>query len=1178
MFIGKQLPVRTLLTLLLLLLYSILNAQWITQKPSEFMGQIPEITPPSPTVSSLMKFEEVPVNNYTGIPDISIPICSIETLSKDITIGVGLKYHPSSIAVDETASYTGLGWNLFAGGTISRTVNGSPDEIFTGEARQRIGILQDNINDPAQGDDIINRYYEVLSLLGTGNSDILKIGRFIWKTAHLGRFDTQHDLFQYNFMGHTGRFFIKRNQSSGVLEVVKLDNDNSINIKLLSTSTYDYYMHQYNIEFNGFELYDDKGYKYVFGVTDEAIQAIEVTDYTDANAIQGYRNGMDISPSKMIYKSAFHLTKIFDNNNKLLADFNYIAATETTTVENSVHNAVTQSPDAAYLLKASSGGTIEGSLPMSTRSVVTTKVVTLKLSQIDIVNKGKIKFEVLTGREDSDINPEAAYLHSIIVENQFNEKIKEFHFHYFYSTIIGSGFKSAKVIRMMLESVVQKDVFGVEPDMTYSLSYKEPYINQEGALFKDYWGYYNRRKYGNREPDKYWCTAQVLQKMSLPTGGAVEFDFGPNTYSFIGDEPVIDFSIDDDYIEPIEVQVPEEGEIGFFPDPVIPIRELFFIPIAHVPGGSFYFYSDTDPTHQSIDALGDKAMNDGTGRTQPFTIESNHKYYIGYTVPEGSEPGFGRVQIVSKDRAITTNSSPLPDNQWLMGGGVRINKIKYFTNDDPLNLPAKVKTYDYRLVSNPAKSSGSLAFAKPLFDFYQFRELLSNNQVINGSTTNNYFLVAKFWTTATHNNLKYIRTQGSDVGYKNVTVREFGNGKSQFTYTSPIDYPQPEANYHQPPFPHTQNLDYKRGLLLNERHFAERIIQNDTLYRILSDIKNDYKREMYNNDYDGYRVIGHTFLPSTSAIDSRFDPFGGFDSCMEATKWDGGYYTPALRRNDYQAYLSPGEELRELFGWPVLTKRVSNEYFYTNDNFGNNVVRTPMVSTTEEFTYDFSIKKMIQSTKTNSSGEVLKTKFFYDQNFANRNRIGMLKSTEKYRDDILLEKDEITFLNSWGNNSSYLPSAISYAKGSNPLEIKVHFNKYDEFSNPLEVRRDNDVTICYIWGYNKSLPIAMIKNMDYATIAANPTLQSYINSAVSASNSNSTASLLENLKLIRSTLAGTALVTGFTYKPLVGVTNTMDERGYVTSYSYDGYGRLKESKDADSNTISTNKYHYRSSN
>jgi hypothetical protein len=56
----------------LLLVAVTINTALFAQNP-EIKTDLPTIIPPSPTVAALMKFEEVPVSNYTGVPDISIP-------------------------------------------------------------------------------------------------------------------------------------------------------------------------------------------------------------------------------------------------------------------------------------------------------------------------------------------------------------------------------------------------------------------------------------------------------------------------------------------------------------------------------------------------------------------------------------------------------------------------------------------------------------------------------------------------------------------------------------------------------------------------------------------------------------------------------------------------------------------------------------------------------------------------------------------------------------------------------------------------------------------------------------------------------------------------------------------------------------------------------------------------
>lgn len=81
-----------------------------------------------------MKFEETPVSNYNGIPDISIPIYGVEG---NLNFDISLKYHPLSIKHNEVAGDTGLGWSLFAGGTISRTIRGGYPDDYNDVASQK---------------------------------------------------------------------------------------------------------------------------------------------------------------------------------------------------------------------------------------------------------------------------------------------------------------------------------------------------------------------------------------------------------------------------------------------------------------------------------------------------------------------------------------------------------------------------------------------------------------------------------------------------------------------------------------------------------------------------------------------------------------------------------------------------------------------------------------------------------------------------------------------------------------------------------------------------------------------------------------------------------------------------------------------------------------------------------
>lgn len=109
---------RHLVTLLLIINYAAL-AQTSNPKPKL------DITPPSPEASALAKYGNIPVSAYTGVPNISVPVYTIQ--AGDIKVPISLNYHASGIRVDEEASWVGLGWSLQANGVISRVIRGKDD-------------------------------------------------------------------------------------------------------------------------------------------------------------------------------------------------------------------------------------------------------------------------------------------------------------------------------------------------------------------------------------------------------------------------------------------------------------------------------------------------------------------------------------------------------------------------------------------------------------------------------------------------------------------------------------------------------------------------------------------------------------------------------------------------------------------------------------------------------------------------------------------------------------------------------------------------------------------------------------------------------------------------------------------------------------------------------------------
>ncbi|MBN2612999.1 MAG: hypothetical protein JXB00_15705 [Bacteroidales bacterium] len=83
--------------------------------------------PQSPTAAAYSRYGEIPVDFSTGVPNIEIPIYTLEV--GDVKVPVTISYHASGIKVKDLASEVGLGWVLNYGGSLTVNILGIPDVI-----------------------------------------------------------------------------------------------------------------------------------------------------------------------------------------------------------------------------------------------------------------------------------------------------------------------------------------------------------------------------------------------------------------------------------------------------------------------------------------------------------------------------------------------------------------------------------------------------------------------------------------------------------------------------------------------------------------------------------------------------------------------------------------------------------------------------------------------------------------------------------------------------------------------------------------------------------------------------------------------------------------------------------------------------------------------------------------
>lgn len=110
--------------------FLIVSLLWVALPPTHAQDQVnkpsPALSPKPPNTAALGRFGEHPVSLNTGVPSISVPVFDIT--AGQLRVPVSLDYHAGGYKVTDRASWVGLGWALTAGGSISRTVIGRPDE------------------------------------------------------------------------------------------------------------------------------------------------------------------------------------------------------------------------------------------------------------------------------------------------------------------------------------------------------------------------------------------------------------------------------------------------------------------------------------------------------------------------------------------------------------------------------------------------------------------------------------------------------------------------------------------------------------------------------------------------------------------------------------------------------------------------------------------------------------------------------------------------------------------------------------------------------------------------------------------------------------------------------------------------------------------------------------------
>lgn len=206
---------------------------------------------PSAMSLELNKFSEYPVSINTGVPEISIPLYSIEFGGQQIPIM--LRYHASGIKLGQTSGNVGVGWSFSPVFQISRTIRGREDDLYPMPNLdslnwEYISSGSSNFSTKLLRDRYLARFARSATGSNSNYPPIFGTGTLI---------DSEMDIYRYTLADRSGRFvFASRNPFLAAL----IDNDGrelDIDFHKRTPSEYAY-----------FNVKDDRGWAYTFGKDD----------------------------------------------------------------------------------------------------------------------------------------------------------------------------------------------------------------------------------------------------------------------------------------------------------------------------------------------------------------------------------------------------------------------------------------------------------------------------------------------------------------------------------------------------------------------------------------------------------------------------------------------------------------------------------------------------------------------------------------------------------------------------------------------------------------------------------------------------------------------------------------------------------------------------------------------
>ncbi|WP_075342038.1 hypothetical protein [Tenacibaculum agarivorans] len=1114
--------------------------------------------PPSPTVASLVTIEKDSVNS-SGMIAQNVPLWNIKVGKYEFPIQ--LFYSSSGVKVEEMSSYVGTGWNLSAGGVITRSVVDLPDDMIS--SLHGRGILHNNLlKDIKSLESSIttNGYNENTS------KDFIK-NKVNENLQDRTRNDTQPDIFYFNFFGIQGKFLFNEDK-----EIVSISNDNfKFSYELASDNT-----------LSSFTITDTKGIVYTF-----SIREYSKTEYTGGSAFEGF-NRRSRDRKKMDYYSSWHLTSILTPDNRTIT-FDY------------------DDESTKYELRDVVAGKICG-----TKQCDDTNLSTQEIAKRDVDNniQGAVtKFEV-SSKKIKTISSEDLFtidftnvarqdlegglkLYRISVKNMYGEEVENYQFNHSYFNSPGMPTTDQyEYKRLKLNDIRRKGRFFQQ--FTYYEDYPLPH---KKSTEQDYWGYYNKNGATSLVPKVYVEDETIIVgKQEHKYHIFSPKDVAANKIETYGS---IERNVNSSYIH-----------MGM-------LKKIDY----QTGGSKTFYYEPNDFTHKEYTS-GDTAIKGNGVRVQKIEYSDGNKIETlnySYKKPDTNVssgrlsylpqfavhiPWYVRYDIINHDLITITSPSysnyvrqeiRMEEIKWTDSNGnefVRYERRYCFAGGgNNLEFSPTNKRNEYFAMTTKRYSKSQLPLSLNVEHPIAYSHI-TLDEGENGKKEFHFDVLGaideeSLPTGFDHKKFRH-RSAFSTFNWYLADRTQLQQGPCMFGTLLPIGsatlngvtkhYNLVDLTGYSHPFAPKPNWNRYFGSLKDYTYFNEegdRVFKESYEYETTGDISNSSSsKKVLSIKYNSFsRPIGYGWAfsnPYQTSIGPTTAP----------TLWVWSF-------------------IDTYYGIGLVPTKTTREFYH--DGF------LKQISTQKENKYSHGNLLTEEKTK-DSKGDTYKTIYKYPMAFEinNNSYKKMLDRNIIMPLEIVSVKGDNQFLGA--DLTEYVVSSSEFlTKSKYKLERKEHsynydldrapvngstinkdldmiqqieYIRYDTKGNLLEYKNKVGEKTVLIWGYKKQYPIAVIKGSDISyesierDLIQNTSIDVSIQKLKELSNSNNEELLLDRLNKAREFLKDYFMTT-YTYKPLVGVTSITNPRGETSFYKYDHFNRLKLILDSRGNVLSENKYNYK---